>query len=129
MVIGGKMENSITTYKFPSQAYAPAPASAESKSTGIVPAVSNKLTQALNGIQLASGLDDSQEIKENPMNSPAWQVYRLAAMISVPVCAYHGYKRNKSVGWALWWAIMGGAAPVIAPTIAFAQGFGKERQK
>ena len=120
------MENSITTYKFPSQVYQPAPKSVESAPS--VSAVSDKLTQALNGIQLASGLDATQEVKVNPMDSPAWQVYRLAAMISVPVCAYHGYKRNQSVGWALWWAIMGGLAPVIAPTIAVAQGFGKEKK-
>lgn len=40
-------------------------------------------------------------------------------------CAYHGYKRNESVGWAIWWGIAGAAFPVITPVIALAQGFGK----
>ncbi len=39
--------------------------------------------------------------------------------------SYHGYKRNRSVAWALVWAIGGGVAPVIAIPMALAQGFGK----
>jgi len=41
--------------------------------------------------------------------------------------AFHGYKRNQSVGWALAWAAAGYAAPVLAPVIALAQGFGKAK--
>lgn len=48
--------------------------------------------------------------------------------ISSALSAYHGYKRNDSVGWALWWGLMGSIAPVITPTIAFAQGFGQPRR-
>jgi hypothetical protein len=43
---------------------------------------------------------------------------------SVAASAYHGYKRNQSIGWAVWWALMGGLFPVITPAIAVAQGFG-----
>ena len=43
--------------------------------------------------------------------------------------AYHGYKRNQSVGWALWWGFWGGVFPVIVPTIAVAQGFGEKEKK
>jgi hypothetical protein len=57
---------------------------------------------------------------------PLW--YTIAAAIAGPACAYHGYKRNKSVGWAIWWGFCGSAAPVLAPVIAMAQGFGKERK-
>ena len=52
-------------------------------------------------------------------------VWSVASAASAGAGAYHGYKRNKSVGWALWWALMGGAFPVITPAIALAQGFGK----
>jgi hypothetical protein len=41
---------------------------------------------------------------------------------------YHGYKRNNSVGWALLWSILGGAAPPITGVIAVAQGFGKKKK-
>jgi hypothetical protein len=41
--------------------------------------------------------------------------------------AYHGYRRDNSVGWAIWWAAMGGLFPVITTAIAVAQGFGQRR--
>lgn len=41
--------------------------------------------------------------------------------------AYHGYKRNNSLGMALVWAAAGYLAPVITPVISIAQGFGKPR--
>jgi hypothetical protein len=46
---------------------------------------------------------------------------------SMAASAYHGYKRNHSVGWALWWGFMGAVFPVITPVIAVAQGFGKRK--
>lgn len=39
--------------------------------------------------------------------------------------AYHGYKRNRSVGWAIWWGLMGALFPIFTIPIAIAQGFGK----
>lgn len=39
--------------------------------------------------------------------------------------AYHGYKRNNSLGWAIGWALLGGLFPVITVGVAAAQGFGK----
>jgi len=59
--------------------------------------------------------------------SPAWQFYRIAAPISVALCAYHGYRRNQSIGWAIGWMFAGAALPVIAPVIALAQGFGQRK--
>lgn len=44
---------------------------------------------------------------------------------SVAASAYHGYKRNNSTGWAIWWGFMGLIFPIITPAIAIAQGFGK----
>lgn len=42
--------------------------------------------------------------------------------------AYHGYARNKSVGWALGWAMLGGAFPFVTVPVAFAQGFGERKR-
>lgn len=43
------------------------------------------------------------------------------------VAAYHGYKRNQSVGWALVWATLGGIAPPLTTVIALAQGYGQRK--
>ena len=52
-------------------------------------------------------------------------VYGLAITASVAASAFHGYRRNNSIFWALAWAAIGGFAPVITPAVALAQGFGK----
>ena len=39
--------------------------------------------------------------------------------------AYHGYKRNNSIGWAIAWALLGGMFPFVTIPVSFAQGFGK----
>jgi hypothetical protein len=41
--------------------------------------------------------------------------------------AYHGYKRNSSVGWAFGWSVFGSLVPFLALPVAFAQGFGKKK--
>lgn len=49
----------------------------------------------------------------------------IASAVSCPFLAYHGYKRNDSLGWALMWGIPGSWAwPIMVP-VALAQGFGK----
>lgn len=53
-------------------------------------------------------------------------VVGVLATASMAASAYHGYKRNDSVGWALWWGLMGGLFPIITPVIAVAQGFGQK---
>lgn len=55
----------------------------------------------------------------------AWGIIRAA---SVGVGAYHGYKRNDSIGWALVWALLGGIAPIITPAIAMGQGLGEPKK-
>lgn len=52
----------------------------------------------------------------------------LAVMaVSSAAGAWHGYRRNGSVGWALAWAAFGAAAPVLSTVIAAAQGFGRRK--
>ena len=48
---------------------------------------------------------------------------------SIGASAYHGYKRNNSVGWAVWWGLMGGLFPIITPAVGVAQGFGKRARR
>lgn len=49
--------------------------------------------------------------------------------VSAVVSAYHGYKRNDSIGWAIVWYFMGAWFPIITPTVALAQGYGKPYRK
>jgi hypothetical protein len=55
-------------------------------------------------------------------------IYRLVSLASTAGLAFHGYRRNESVGWAIGWALLGGIAPIIAWPVALAQGFGKPRR-
>lgn len=41
--------------------------------------------------------------------------------------AYHGYRRNNSVGWAVGWGILGGFFPFVTIPVSVAQGFGKKK--
>jgi len=54
-------------------------------------------------------------------------IYGVLATASMAACAYHGYKRNNSIGWALGWGFLGVLFPVITPVIAVAQGFAKPK--
>jgi len=53
----------------------------------------------------------------------------LVSAASAALSAYHGYRRHESVGWAVWWGVMGGLFPVITPAIAWAQGFGHHEKR
>lgn len=62
-----------------------------------------------------------------------WSKTRLwgwatVATLSAAASGFHGYRRNRSVGWGLWWFVMGSLFPVVTPTIALAQGFGKPKK-
>ena len=49
------------------------------------------------------------------------------SIASAVVSGIHGYRRNQSIGWGLWWFIAGSIFPVVTPTIAIAQGFSKRK--
>ena len=57
----------------------------------------------------------------------AWMMYTASAA-GLAMGTYHGYKRNQSVGWALWWAFWGSTTPYVTIPLAFAQGFAKPRE-
>ena len=54
----------------------------------------------------------------------AWAVLGTASMAA---SAFHGYRRNQSVPWALAWGALGLLFPIITPTVAIAQGFGRPK--
>jgi hypothetical protein len=61
-------------------------------------------------------------------NSTLSLVYGAASIAGTGLGAYHGYKRNNSVGWAIGWGLLGGIFPVIVIPLAFAQGVGKRKR-
>lgn len=52
----------------------------------------------------------------------------VVVIASMAASVYHGYRRNQSIGWALWWGLMGSMFPVVTPAIAVAQGFGDRKE-
>lgn len=63
--------------------------------------------------------------RSNPTQEASDYTPLAAALVaaSIGISAYHGVKRNNgSVGWGLWWGLMGGLFPVVTPAIAFGQG-------
>ncbi len=61
--------------------------------------------------------------------SKVWEAfYAVLSATSAALSGYHGYRRHRgSIGWGLAWFALGGIFPVITPTFAFAQGFGKAK--
>lgn len=92
-------------------------------SLGIIPAW--QYTQPLNGVNAVNLLGGLGAEGEPLKISPVWALLSTASMAA---SAYHGYKRNESIGWAVGWGLLGGLFPVIVPTIAVAQGFGKRKR-
>lgn len=65
----------------------------------------------------ANGLGDSDGTVQT--------LYTVASAAGVAMGAYHGYKRNDSVGWAVAWALLGGVFPFVTIPVSLAQGFGE----
>lgn len=62
-------------------------------------------------------------------STTAMKVGFALGALSAAASAYHGYKRNNSLGWAIAWAAAGGFFPLITPAIGLAQGWGKRKQR
>lgn len=52
-------------------------------------------------------------------------LWYILSVVGMGLSAYHGYARNKSVGWGIGWGVAGAIAPIITVPIALAQGFAK----
>ncbi len=72
-----------------------------------------------------AGAGDLGVVVEPYPNRTYWYVWGALSTVSGAISAYHGYKRNQSVGWAIVWYLLGSIFPVITPVVAFAQGYGK----
>ncbi len=59
-----------------------------------------------------------------PQGSTADRMMQIAGM---GAGAYHGYKRTKSVAWAIGWGVLMSIFPVPVGAVAVAQGFGKPK--
>jgi hypothetical protein len=58
-----------------------------------------------------------------------WQAVGIVlGTVGMGVGAFHGYARNRSIGWALAWGALGALAPVVVVPIALAQGLGTPRR-
>lgn len=69
----------------------------------------------------------SQQMFEIPVTRPLKVIWALASVAGTAIGAYHGYKRNESVGWAIGWALLGGLFPVVVIPVAYAQGIGERK--
>lgn len=70
------------------------------------------------------GLGQESEGKSGTLG----KVMYVAGVAASMAGAYHGYKRNNSVGWAIGWAVLTGVAWPIAVPVMLAQGFGKPKK-
>lgn len=89
----------------------------------------NYISYAPTPYKMSLGQDaktNAMEALSNTYTSPVWIAIRTASMAA---SVYHGYRRNNSLGWALWWGLMGTIFPAITPAIAIAQGFGKPAKR
>lgn len=69
--------------------------------------------------------NDMMKVHEPAVTAQVAVPWALLSGISMVASTWHGYRRNRTVGWALWWGLMGAMFPIITPTIGLAQGWGK----
>lgn len=90
---------------------------------------SGEVTVTVPSVSSALGLAPTQPnvtvVQQPQTQSTGSALWSVLAVVSSAAAAYHGYKRNQSIGWAVAWGLLGGVAPVITPAIAVAQGFGR----
>lgn len=82
------------------------------------------LHNGLTPIGYPLGADTASDVLLPPLK-PAAIFWSLLATVAAGASAYHGYKRNDSIGWGVAWGLLGGIAPIITVPIALAQGFGR----
>ena len=52
---------------------------------------------------------------------------RWAPIVASATAAIHGYRRNQSLLWALWWGVWGSLFPLTTSAISVAQGWGQRK--
>lgn len=48
---------------------------------------------------------------------------------SAAASAYHGYRRDGSIGWAVVWGLCGLFLPVVTPAVALLQGYAEPKKE
>jgi hypothetical protein len=91
------------------------PAGQASPDTNPVPAVPATQTTTAPGVSFSDLLMSYK---------PSTFTYVLST-VGMGMAAFHGYRRNNSVGWALAWGFLGLWFPVITNVIAVAEGYAK----
>jgi len=86
-------------------------------STPAAPSMASKLASTLSG--------EGQSTAVRAGKGFFWAL----STASMGASAYHGYKRNDSIPWAIWWGFCGAVFPVFTPAIALAQGFGQKKRR
>lgn len=81
--------------------------------------------ESMKGYTYPSSISPFAGMAKPNLDSSWTIVWGVASTASLALSTYHGYKRNNSLGWALWWGLCGALFPVVTPAIALAQGFAK----
>lgn len=92
------------------------------KTTGQFPRVQG-IGAEIFGTPRAASVKTGGEI----LGTTASTISEGGALAGTMAGAYHGYKRNGSIGMAIVWALAGGIFWPVAIPIMFVQGFGKKK--
>lgn len=92
----------------------------------VSPAFAQSRNQLLQSLAFPAG--EVTASTDNALPMAARIALSAALTAAVGASVYHGYKRNDSLGWGLWWGLMGALFPVITVPVALAQGFAEPRQ-
>jgi len=87
--------------------------------------VSNSPPMAMRGSPDGIGYTAEEILNNNTFRL----VYSFLSLAGAATGAYHGYKRNDSVGWAIGWFMLGGLVPFLTIPLSLAQGFGEPHEK
>lgn len=80
-----------------------------------------------NRISRMLGQED-QVLDPYPQQTKLWRwAWALLSVLGAATGAYHGYRRNDSIGWALGWAVLGGLFPIVTIPVSLAQGYGQPK--
>lgn len=70
---------------------------------------------------------DAATVAPSASSVTEWMTADNAKLAAGAAMAYHGYRRNSSIVWALIWGLLGKWKPLYVVPVAVAQGLGKRR--
>ena len=85
------------------------------------------LAAGLDPVKVLSALRDLELQREVKIRRRMRTIWWTLATAAGGLSAFHGYRRNRSVGWALGWFAAGTILPLPTVVIAIAQGYGKPK--